>query len=259
MTAALFVAWRGGDANNGSWGPVGRLEYDDGLYRFYYTQGARTVKGFRPFSQMEDLDQVYESDELFPLFANRLLSRRRPEYDAYLQWGGFPRGSQPDPIALLSVTEGRRQTDSVEVFPCPVPDANGCYLNKFFLHGVRWMSAEARQRLLTLKVDERLYVMMDVCNSRDPNAVAVRTDSDRTLIGYVPRYLAADVWELWRQCRPEFLQLFVQQVNQDSPMQQRLLCRMQACWPEGFQPCAGEAFQPIPVGMTATCAGEGKP
>jgi hypothetical protein len=259
MTTALFVAWRGGDANNGSWGPVGRLEYDGGLYRFCYTQGARTVKGFRPFSQMEDLEQVYESNELFPLFANRLLSPKRPEYEAYLHWGGFQPGSQPDPIAILSVTEGRRQTDSVEVFPCPAPDADGYYLNKFFLHGVRWMSPEARERLLRLQEGEPLSVVMDDDNPHDANAVAVETAFERTRIGYVPRYLAPDVRKLLKECRPEFLQLFVQQVNRDAPMQQRLLCRMQACWPEGFQPCAGESFQPIPIGMTATCAGEGKP
>lgn len=45
--------------------------------------------GFRPFAQMEQLDQIYESEELFPVFANRLLSASRPEYEDFLQWGGF--------------------------------------------------------------------------------------------------------------------------------------------------------------------------
>ena len=141
MTTALFVAWRGGQPHRG-WGPVGRLEHDGGVYRFCYTQGARTLRGFQPFPQMGDLEQVYESEELFPLFANRLLSPNRPEYEAYLRWGGFEPGTQPDPIAILGVTEGKRETDSIEVFPCPAPDADGCYLNKFFLHGLRWMPRE---------------------------------------------------------------------------------------------------------------------
>ncbi len=229
MTAALFVAWRGGDANG----------------------GARTLAGCQPFPQMDDIAQVYESDELFPLFANRLLSPKRPEYEAYLRWGGFTPGTQPDPIAILGVTEGKRETDSVEVFPCPVPDAHGCYLNKFFLHGVRWMSREAQQRIGRLTENERLFVMFDVGNRHDPNAVAIRTDSDRTLIGYAPRYLARDVRELSQQCRPAVIEIFAQQVNRDAPLQQRVLCRMHACWPEGFRPCAGESFEPIPVGVLA--------
>jgi hypothetical protein len=253
MTTALFVAWRGGDANHGSWGPVGRLEYDGGVYRFCYTQGARTLEGFRAFPEMNDFDQVYESQELFPLFANRLLSPSRPEYEAYLRWGGFKPGSQPDPIAILSVTEGKRETDSVEVFACPTPDAEGCYVNKFFLHGVRWMPRDGQQRIFRLAENERLFVMLDVCNQHDFNAVAIRTDSDPTMIGYVPRYLAHDVRELLRRCQPDFIELFVQQVNRDAPLQQRVLCRMHACWPDGFRPCAGEAFRPIPVGMSATC------
>ena len=115
----LFVAWRGDDPQHG-WGPVGRLEYDEGVYRFSYTRGARTLIGFRPFPEMSDLDRIYESNELFPLFANRLLSRSRQEYEAFLLWGGFDPNNPPDPIAILGVTEGIRQTDSIEVFPCPV-------------------------------------------------------------------------------------------------------------------------------------------
>ena len=69
---SLFVAWRPSAAHAG-WRPVGRLEHDDQLYRFWYTAGARKP-GFRPFPGMDSLDEVYESEELFPLFANRLLS-----------------------------------------------------------------------------------------------------------------------------------------------------------------------------------------
>ena len=76
----LFVAWRGGENNSGVWGPVGRLGYDVQVYRFCYTRGARTVGGFEPFPSMYDLEKVYESETLFPLFANRLLSPSRPEY-----------------------------------------------------------------------------------------------------------------------------------------------------------------------------------
>lgn len=236
------------------WRPVGRLEHDGNLYRFWYTHGARKV-GFRPFAQMEQLDQVYESEELFPLFANRLLSESRPEYEAFMRWGDFDLDNPPDPIVVLGVTEGIRQTDAVELFPCPVPDAQRCYVNKFFLHGIRWLPDVVLQRIGRLDVDEPLKLMPDVQNAHDPYAVAVRTESERMLIGYVPRYLAHDVWHLVQRCEMDFIELFVGRVNKDAPLQNRVLCRMHACWPDEFQPCSSEDFAPIPAGVPHRCVG----
>jgi hypothetical protein len=228
------------------------LEHDGGLYRFWYTLGARKP-GFRPFAQLDKLDRIYESEDLFPLFANRLLSESRPEYEAYLRWSGFERDNPPDPIVILGVTEGIRQTDAIEVFPCPVPDAQGCYFNKFFLHGVRWMPLPAIERVGKLVPGEMLKLMLDFQNEYDPSAVAVRTQTEQMQIGYVPRYLAHDVWQLAEKCDGDFLQLCVDRVNPDAPLQNRLLCRMSACWPDGFQPCSGEDFLPIPAGVPARC------
>ena len=84
--STLFIAWRSEDVAHTAWGPVGRLDFDGQVFRFCYTRGARRL-GFRPFPKMDRLDQVYESTDLFPLFANRLLSQSRPEYEAYLRWG----------------------------------------------------------------------------------------------------------------------------------------------------------------------------
>ena len=234
------------------WRPGGRLEHVGGLYRFWYTRGAKRP-GFRPFAQMEELDQVFESEDLFPLFANRLLSDSRPEYEAYLRWSGFDLENPPDPIVVLGVTEGIRQTDAIEVFPCPAPDIDGCYINKFFLHGVSWMPAAAVERIGALKEGEALKLMLDVQNDYDPNAVAVRTESERTQIGYMPRYLAHDAWQLVEKCGVEFINLFVERVNRDAPHQNRVLCRMRACWPADFQPCSGDDFLPIPAGVPVKC------
>jgi hypothetical protein len=158
----------------------------------------------------------------------------------------------PDPIIVLGITEGLRQTDMVEVFPCPVPDAEGCYFNKFFLHGIRWVSPFAIDRISRLKTGEMLKVLLDYQNENDPYAVAVRTESDRTLIGYVPRYLAEDITALLSGC-VGLLELSVDRVNRDAPLQNRLLCQLKACWPEDFRPCSGEDFQAIPAGVTTEC------
>jgi hypothetical protein len=252
---SLFVAWRPATPEQAGWRPVGRLEHDGHLYRFCYTRGARKP-GFQSFPGMDQLDRVYESEALFPLFANRLLPRSRPEYEAFLRWGGFDPNNPPDPLVVLGITEGIRQTDAVEVFPCPAPDAEGCYLNKFFLHGIRWLPSAAVGRTATLTGDEPLKLMVDLQNDHDPHAVAVRTESERMLLGYVPRYLAKDVWQLVHQCDIDFIKLVVDRVNRDAPLQNRVLCRMRACWPEGFRPCSGEDFLPIPVDVLAHCGAE---
>jgi len=253
----LFVAWRS-EAGSGQttvgWRPVGVLERTPaGGYRFVYTNGARNLPGFHPFPGMADLNAVYESDELFPIFANRLLNERRPEYRPSLVWSGFDPDNPPDPIALLGVTEGRRQTDALEVFPCPQPDAGGCFVNKFFLHGVRYMPPAAVERINRLAHGEPLVLMFDDFNAYDRMAVAVRTNDaeGRFMIGYVPRYLAYDVRLLCNECHPDFIDLRVERLNASAPLQQRVLCRMNSCWPAGFNPCSGEDFQPIVTGALA--------
>ena len=246
MEKALFVAWRSGGPTTGHWGPIGKLEHIDDGYRFIYTRGARTLDGFDPFPEMSDLTRVYESETLFPLFANRLLSASRPEFDAYLTWSGFDPATPPDPISILGVTQGLRATDAVELFPCPVPDAEGRYSAKFFLHGVRHMPDAARERVDRLQPDEQLEYMFDVSNRFDPDAVALRTcdSAGQFLVGYVPRYLAREVRTLHSQCEDR-VSISVARVNPSSPAQQRLLCQMTSCWPTEFSPCSGEEFEPI--------------
>lgn len=50
---------------------------------------------------MEKLEQVYESNDLFPLFKNRLLKESRPEYEAYLRWSGFDTDNPPAPLCRM--------------------------------------------------------------------------------------------------------------------------------------------------------------
>ena len=247
MSNLLFVAWRSGEADEGRWGPVGRLEHTDGVYRFMYTQGARTLPGFVGFAGMDDLDQVYESESLFPLFSNRLLGRSRPEYEAFLRWGGFASGANPDPIAILAVTEGRRQTDSLEVFPCPAPTSDGRLNHVFYLHGLRWLNHEGRSRVAELQVGDGLKLSPESGNVRHRDAVAVLTAEtpDGIKIGYVPRYLARDAGTLLRLADAVDFHVQVDRINHDAPLQQRVLCRIQAPWPEGFRPCIGVEFEPV--------------
>lgn len=246
MNTSVFIAWRGGSPERGEWSPVARLDHSDGEYRFVYTQGARMLAGFHPFPGMPDLNEVYRSRALFPMLTNRLLSRSRPEYDAWLTWSGFNPKNPPDPLAVLSVTEGIRQTDALEVFPRPIADPQGNYGTRFFLHGLRHASAQAHARLSALRSGDFLCVELEDDNEHDPHAVAVLDDGvSRLRLGYVPRYLARDVRALIACNGVEAISLRVARINLDAPMQMRMLCTLEAPWPRGFEPCAGAEFQPI--------------
>jgi hypothetical protein len=252
---ALFVASRTSQPGSKSWGPVGRLDYDGAVYRFVYTEGAKKLRahGFYPFYGMEDLDKVYESFDLFPVFQNRLLTKSRPEYNDYLQWSDFDPSDLPDPISILGVTEGIRQTDWIELFPCPRPNEEGNYLNKFFLHGLHLMPSSAKEQVNQLQAGDELNHRLENDNPADNYAVALYDADSSERIGYVPRYLAREVRRLVGGCLtcPDDIgvKITVKRVNLNAPLQQRVLCQMEACWPEGFTPCSDADFEPIPAEM----------
>lgn len=246
MNTTVFIAWRGGTPDRGEWSPVARLTRDGGDYCFVYTQGALTLAGFHPFPGMGDLETVYRSRDLFPMLANRLLSKSRPEYAAWLAWSGFDANDPPDPLAVLGVTEGIRQTDALEVFPQPVPDAQGNFATRFFLHGLRFAESQALERIAALRTGDRLRAELEDHNEYDPQAVAVLDDgAERLRLGYVPRYLARDVRALAERGGIDGIDLRVARINVSAPLQMRVLCTLKAFWPRDFEPCAGAEFQPI--------------
>lgn len=168
------------------------------------------------------------------------------EYQAYLAWCGFDPCHPPEPISILGVTEGRRETDALELFPCPLPGEDGRYSNKFFVHGVRWMPEAAIKRIVQLQRGEPLGLLPDIANPHDRDAVALSNlHGDRFLLGHVPRYLARDVRSILRAGDADDIQVTVECINADAPLQHRLLCSMQSRWPDGFRPCSDESFEPI--------------
>lgn len=249
MSTSVFIAWRSGTPERGQWSPVARLDRECDGYRFIYTEGARMLAGFRPFPGLPELGEVYRSNQLFPMLANRLLSRSRPEYEAWLTWGGFDPHHAPEPLAVLGVTEGIRQTDALEVFPCPTPDAEGNYHTRFFLHGLRHVSPEVHAQLGELRAGAALRLELEDDNPRDPRAVAVFFDGgQRMRLGYVPRYLARDARALVACAGLQAIDLSVARINPSAPLQMRVLGRLSAPWPSSFEPCAAAEFQPISSG-----------
>jgi hypothetical protein len=116
------------------------------------------------------------------------------------------------------------------------------------MHGFRYLDGQQQARVLSLKPGEELIASPQLDNPIDPNAIQLVT-ADHTKVGYAPRYLASEVMDVLNgnvNCRT-----FVERVNpHPAPTQQRLLCRLEACWPNSFQPFASDTYQPIPSDAT---------
>ncbi len=197
-----------------------------------------------PFGRMTKLDTEYVSTDLFPLFANRVLPRTRPEYRDYLRWLGLTE-TQHDELEELARTGGLRATDTLELIPCPEPTAANRYEVFFFSRGLRHLHEENQQRAARLTAGERLYLMQDLQNTHDPMALLLRTGNPVTLVGYAPRYYSAEFTTLIGLVGQEAVTVTVERVNLDAPLQYRVLCKLSAPWPAQFLPCVSGAYEPL--------------
>ncbi|MEV4778615.1 HIRAN domain-containing protein [Burkholderia sp. LMU1-1-1.1] len=240
--STLFVAWQQPDSKE--WIPVAKLEHNGGTYAFSYTQGIFRAKDFRQFSGMQSVEAVYESPRLFPLFANRLISKSRPEFKDYLRWLGLS-DMDEDPMAILALTGGIRGTDSIELFQPPAVSKQGQYYLEFFARSLSHLPLPAVERIGMLEKGERIYLMRDPQNEFDEQAVAMRTGTPSWFLGYCPKYYAQDLGTLLGN--PECdLQVTVKCVNLDAPSNMRLLCSVTAKVPRVFTPLSKERdFLPV--------------
>lgn len=240
----LFLAWQ--EPQSRHWFPIGQLAFDGKNYHFVYIQGVKKAQqesNFRLLHSFPERDRIYTSSELFPLFSNRLMRRSRPDYQNYIEWLNIPQ-DEDDPIAILARSEGRKVTDTFEVFPCPEKSENGTYYLHFFVHGLRYMPESSIEKVKQLKPEERLYLTLDIQNPYGSTALLLRTE-ERHNLGYCPRYLAADIWKILRQ-NPESICVRVERVNPlPTPIQFRLLCNMTVQWGDDFIPFSSQDYQPI--------------
>jgi hypothetical protein len=243
----LFVAWR--DHAEKKWYPVGMLYKEKGNYYFCYTKGAEAAQNFTRFGMMTDLTSRYSSQELFPFFSNRLLHSNRPEFSDYLEWLGITAGNY-DPLEVLALTEGKRGTDSIEIFPYPTKDTHGNFSTSFFSHGIRYLASHSIEALAKLKCGDILYLATDPQNRYDHNAILLRTDDPVNFVGYCPRYLTSDFHTLLALVNPNHINIQVSKININAPLQFRLMCKVTAPWPYEFSPCSDPYFAPL----AATCA-----
>jgi hypothetical protein len=225
---------------------IGRLDSSDETYTFQYTMGIHQAKieaGFDRLSSFPEFEYAYESKVLFPLFTNRVPRQSRPDYGEMVKRLDLPQ-SPYDPVAILTRSGGRRTTDSLEVFPHPVPDDFGRYQIHFFAHGSRHLPSENQTFVVGMTKGTRLLLCGDLQNSVDDKAVLLRSEGG-CLVGWIPRYFLEDIHLLIERDRSG-VRVTVERVNPEpGPVQQRLLCRLEAIWLANWRPMLGEEFQPL--------------
>lgn len=237
---SVFLAWQ--DPKERNWHTVGRLTQEQDRFIFDYTLGAQN-ESFIPFSGMEKLDVSYTSDKLFPLFANRLLNQRRPEYKMLLSWLGLSKDER-SPLQVLARTGGVKSTDNLQIFPELDLIEKDTFELDFFVHGVRYVSESARQRIKELKEGDKLLLMNDFQNETDKLALAIRTTGAPEIIGYCPRFLAQGLSALTTDSQSE-LSLSVARVNKEAPLYYQLMCKLKARTNKTMNLFNQREFQPI--------------
>lgn len=223
------------------WTVIGVLEREGDSYKFSFTKGSRTIPNFQRFGALKD--DVTLSHEIFAFFYNRILNPSRPEFQNMLKWLNLD-NSNYDLFDILALTEGKRATDRIEIFMAPFPK-NGRFQVIFFVHGIRYTHLANQAVLDKVEAGTKLYLMRDVQNDKDENAIALRTGNPVCFLGYLPRYLSVDVVELLKLVDVNKITTSIIKCNLDAPMSFRYLCQIDAPWPDTFKPCTGEEYQPL--------------
>lgn len=244
----LFVAWQD-KANTRAWYPIGRLDANvaKSRYEFKYTQGAEIARqraGMEPLDAFPDFHRIYQSSELFPLFRNRILGEGREDFKDYIQQLGLD-PQHANPLEILALTGGERQTDNLEVFPKTIRHKNGDFSCRFFLHGWRHVNDAAQERLLQLKSGEHLRVAIELNNPVTVLAVQLETPDDYHMIGWTPRYLVKDLFQAICES-PNDIRATVVKVNPTpAPSKQRVLIEIKGRWDVNYEPMSAPEFQPL--------------
>lgn len=236
---SVYIAWQ--DPDSRSWHTVGKLSSNNDEYEFNYTNGAKS-NNFIPFTGMTDLGSTYRSRLLFPLFSKRLLSDRRPEFNTFMSWLGLDKYQNNKPIMILAKSGGMKRTDSLQFFPEIKKDENNQFELEFFVHGIKYLTASARERVKNLHTGDKLYLMPDPQNPVDRYALAVRVSEPTEIVGYCPRFLSKDLGDLLMDDE-SMVDAHVAKANPEAPFQYQLMCKLVGTSVGNAEILSGTEFQ----------------
>jgi hypothetical protein len=249
----LLVAWQ--HPGTRAIQPVGFLSYDGHRYRFAYIRNAESVDGFRPLLGFDDLYGAYTAERLFPLFAQRAMDARRPDYGRYVASLGLE-GEEPEPWEQIARSQGRRQGDTLQFLP--EPEVVGETLSYLFLvNGVRHVHEETlypdgrevrvtredvESALASLQRGAALRLVREPLNQKNPRAIIVAGPA-AVPVGWVPDLLLEDMHRLLAAA---VVRVTVDHINgAGAPSHMRLLARLTARPAAGFRFFTGPKWEEL--------------
>lgn len=227
---------------------VALLERSPSGYALRYLRRSRDVHEFRPLLGFADLGRAYHSSHLFPLFAGRVMSARRPDYADYLQALDLP--PEAGPWEQLARSEGSQVTDALQVFPLPVLVGDQWHC-RFLVHGTRHVPAaetskawnpDVEQHLADLRPGDPLLLRDDPDNAINPAAV-VTCDRAQHALGWVPNFLVDHVAAL--RCSGDLRARAATVNGPDTPGHLRLAVELMGSAPDDYRPFGTEGYQPL--------------
>lgn len=231
----LAVAWQHPGTRRIT--PVGLLTCSESSYIFTYLRSAAAVEGFQPFLGFPDLDRMYETTTLFPLFAQRVMRASRPDFARYRQ--ALRLEADASDWSVLGRSQGQREGDGIRVFPEPYVDEAGGTTSTFFVSGLRHrMSQDSRvsEALDALTPGALLQLVDEPTNVEDARALLVAEGTGVTL-AWVPSALLSYVHAVRTTSEPSLT--VVGTNGPDVPPAYRLLVQLRGTAAEGYQPFDG--------------------
>lgn len=114
-------------------------------------------------------------------------------------------------MVLLARSEGKRETDSLTVFPCPEPNEESKYELHLFAHGLRYLPAGAIAKIEQFEVGNKLWLAHEFQNEYDTRALTLHTQ-DHHIVGYCPSYLLSNVFDVLMRS-PNLVDVSVERIN----------------------------------------------
>ena len=241
----FLVTWRDGATPPGLHA-VGALSADSGSYTFRYLTDAWRAPGFRPFPGLGDFERVYRSSRLFLFFADRVMDRRRPEYDGYLRALDLPPHASLEDV--LARSEGVLKGDRVAVVEEPAVGQDGSTTHVFVVRGLRFAVPDPDQREALLEaLEPGIYISVryDTINPVNPEALQLVAPSGEPF-GWVPDALVHYVRSVL--VMPGGTLVIQRRNGPELPPHIRLLVRVSGALPPGVPALPPlEQGAPIPV------------
>lgn len=248
----LVVTWQ--HPAERSISPVGLLSFDGQTYTFRYIRNALTVPGFRPFLGFPHLEWCYTSTRLFPLFAQRAMAPRRPDFTRWVHRLGLPEDASP--WEQIARSGGRRQGDTIQLFPVP-RISDGHLECDFLVHGMRHILErpievggvlvtvtrdELEATLAGLRPGDQLGLCDEPSNRSNPQAI-LTTTAGHLPLGWMPNLL---VDEVHRAAEHGPARVTVRAVNgPEAGWHLRLLATLSADVPDGFEVFTDPSWEPL--------------